>query len=78
LGGLPASHRECSYTELERCHTLLEGGSRGVHNARIDIAESLQVEEVCGVFGVLEHVRGRLVDRYGACTGIGIWAMPGV
>ena len=49
---------------LERGDALLEDVSGGVHDARVDVAELLQREEVGGVRGVFEGVRSRLVDRH--------------
>src|SRR6185436_4315518 len=34
-----------------------------IRDARIDVAERLQVEEARRVIGAVEHERGRLVDR---------------
>jgi hypothetical protein len=48
---------------FERRHALLEGGNRGVADARIDVAEGLQVEQAGRVFRRIEDEGGGLVDR---------------
>src|SRR5262249_51248279 len=48
---------------LESRDTLLEHRLGRVHDARVDVAEGLKVEQRRGVVHVLEHVGGRLVDR---------------
>ena len=48
---------------------LLQYIRRRVHDTRVDVAELLQAEEVCGMFGVAELVAGGLVDRHGARSG---------
>ena len=53
---------------FEARHALLEHRGRRVHDPRVDVAEPVEVEQVRGVLRVLEHVRGRLVDRHGTCA----------
>ena len=63
---------------FERRHPLLERRGGGVHDAGVDVAEALQVEQSGGVVGVLEDVRRGLVDRHGAGAGFGIGPLSGV
>jgi hypothetical protein len=56
-------------TTFERRHALLEGGDGGVADARIDVAEGLQVEQAGRVFRRIEDERGGLVDRQRARAG---------
>ncbi|MNS80873.1 hypothetical protein D3C72_1145700 [compost metagenome] len=45
-------------------HALLQHVGGGVHDARIDVARYLQVEQVRSVLGVIECVGHGLVDRH--------------
>jgi len=65
-GGLAARGADGPHPALECCDTLLEHRRRRVRDARVDVADALEVEEACGVVHVLEDIRGRLVDRHGA------------
>ena len=78
LRRLPAAHRQRAHAALQRRHALLERRRGRVHDARVDIAEALQVEERGGVRGVLENVGSGLVDRHGARAGFGIGPVSGV
>ena len=51
---------------------------RRVHDARVDVAELGEREEVCGVLAVAEHVGRRLVDRHRAGAGRRVGARAGV
>ena len=64
LGRLPAAGRDGADPALEAGHALLERGDRRVAEARVDVPVLLQREQVGGVLDVLEHERGRLVDRH--------------
>ena len=57
---------------FQRRQPLLEHGRGRVGNAGIDVAGALQVEQRCGVVGILKHVGSGLVDRDGACARYGI------
>jgi hypothetical protein len=57
---------------LQGRNALLEHGLGRVHDARIDVAEGLEVEQRRSVVDILEYVRGGLVDRRGAGAGGGI------
>ena len=48
---------------------LLEHRGGGVGEARIDVAEGLQIEERRGVIDIVEHIGGGLVDRRRARAG---------
>ena len=72
LRGLSAAHRQRAHSAFERRHALLERRRGGVHDARVDVAEALQIEQRRGVRGVLENVRSGLVDGHGARAGFGI------
>ena len=69
LGGMAARHGAGRGAALECCDALLEHRDRGVGDARVDVAEALQVEQRGGMVDVVEHEGGGLVDRRGARTG---------
>ena len=72
-GGLPRRQRERADAALERGEALLEHVRGRVHDARVDVAGDLEVEQVGAVLGVVERVRRGLVDwhRDGPCRGVG-------
>src|SRR5215469_3773021 len=78
LRGLTARYRQRSHASLERRHALLEHRRCRVHNARINVAEALEIKEIGGVLGVFEDVGCRLVNRHGARAGFGVRTMPGM
>lgn len=78
LGGLPGRDEEGTDATFERGDALLDGVLRRVHDARVDVAELLEREQVCRVLGVLEDVGGRLVDRQCACTCRRVGLLPGM
>ena len=63
---------------LERRHALLEHRHGGVGDARIDVAEGLQVEQRGGVLGRIEDEGGALVDRHGTGAGDGVRLLAGM
>jgi hypothetical protein len=63
---------------LQRGHPGLDHGLGGVHDARVDVADLGQREQVRGVLGAAELVRGRLVDRLGPRPGGRVGYLPGV
>jgi hypothetical protein len=71
-------HGEPGGAALQGCDALLEHGLGRVHDARVDVAEGLEVEQRRGVVDVLEHIGRRLVDRRGAGAGGGIRVGAGV
>ncbi len=72
LRRVPRGHGKRSSAPLQGRNALLEHGLGRVHDARIDVAEGLKVEQRRGVVDVLEHIGRRLVDRRGAGAGGGI------
>ena len=63
LGGMARGDGERRRSAFERGDALFEHGLRRVHDAGIDIAESLQAEERGGMVRVVEDEAGGLVDR---------------
>ncbi len=55
---------QCSHAAFKRCDALFEHVGGGIHDARVDVARHLQVEQVGAVLGVIEGVGGGLVDRH--------------
>ena len=49
---------------LQRCDPLFQHVGRGVHDARVDVARHLQVEQVGAVLRVVEGIGDGLVDRH--------------
>ena len=78
FGGLAGGGGQRGRSPFERGHALLEDVGRRVHDAGVDVAEFLQAEEPGGVIGVLEDVRGGLVDGDGAGSGRGVGFLPGM
>ena len=72
-GRLPGGEQECSGAALERGDALLDHGLGGVLDARVDVAELGEREQVLGVLGVIEDVGGGLVDRGRPCVRDRIW-----
>ena len=77
-GGLAGGVGERTGTAFEGREALLEDVRRRVHDARVDVAELLQAEEVRRVFRVTELVARRLVDRDRARTGGRVGFLAGV
>ena len=65
------SHGQPGNTTFERCYTLFQHVLCRVHDPCVDIAGYLQVKQVGAVLGVVECVRGGLVN--GHCSGTGGW-----
>ena len=63
-GRLPGSHRERRHAALERRHPLLQHGLGRIPDAGVDVAQLFQGEQIAGVFGRIELVRRRLIDRH--------------
>ncbi len=57
---------------------LLEHGLGRIRDARIDIAEGLEVEQRRGMINVLEDIGGGLIDRRDPGAGGGVWMGAGV
>ena len=69
---------ECCTSAFECGHSFLQRGHRGIGNARIDVAEGLQVEQRGGVIGAVEHEGRGLVDRQRASAGGRVGNLAGV
>ena len=78
FGGLPRGQEQRGHAALERRDALLNGISRRVHYSRVDVARFGQAEQRRGVVGVVEGVRGGLVDRQRPRVGRGVRGLPGV
>jgi hypothetical protein len=50
---------------FQRRQAFLQHGRRRIGNACVDVAGALQIEQACGVIGIVEHIRGGLIDRHG-------------
>ena len=57
---------------LQRRHAFLQHRVGGIHDAGIDVAEDLKVEQRRGMIGVFEDEGRGLVDRRGPRAGGGI------
>jgi len=62
--GLPRGQRQRADAAFQRGQALLQHVGGGVHDARVDVARNLQVEQVGAVLGVIEGIRHGLVDRH--------------
>ena len=69
LGGLAAGGGDRADPALEAGDALLERRDGRVAEPRVDVPVLLEREQVGGVLDVLEHERGRLVDRHLARAG---------
>ncbi len=70
--------RQSRYAAFQCRHALLEHVGRRVHNAGIDVPEFFQRKQVGTVFGVVESVGGRLVNRHGAGLSRRVGLLAGV
>ena len=77
-GRLPGRHGQRAGPAFDRGDALLEDVGGRIHQARVDVPEFLQREQIGGVLGALEDVRRRLVDRHGARAGGRIGNLAGV
>ncbi len=77
-GGHARCQRQAGHAALERRDALLEHVLRRVHDARVDVARHLEIEQVGTVLGVVERVRSGLVDRHGHGLGGGLGAVAAV
>ena len=62
--GLPRRQRKRGDAAFERGDALFQHRLRRVHDAGVDVAELLQREQVAGMFGRIELVGRRLIDRH--------------
>ena len=63
---------------FQRRQPLFEYRGRGIGNPGVDMAGTFQVEQRCGVIGILKDVGRGLIDRNRARAGDGIGALAGV
>ena len=75
---LPGGHRECRNAPFERRHALFQHVLRRVHDARVDVARHLQVEQVRAVLRVVKCIGHGLVDRHRHRLGGGVGRVSGV
>ena len=61
---LPGGERERRDAALERRQALLQHVLRRIHDARVDVARHLQVEQVGAVLRIVERVGDGLIDRH--------------
>ena len=66
---LTGSHGQRTHAAFQSRDTPLKSVLRRVHDARVNIAELLEREEIGGMFGAIEDERGRLIDRHRARVG---------
>ena len=78
LGRHAAGRRDRRAAAFERGAALFERSNRRVRQARIHIAEGLQIEQRRCVVGAVEDEARRLVNRQGARAGCGIRDLAGV
>uniref|UniRef100_A0A914YCT4 Uncharacterized protein n=1 Tax=Panagrolaimus superbus TaxID=310955 RepID=A0A914YCT4_9BILA len=62
--GLSRGQRQRADAAFQRGQALLQHVGGGVHDAGVDVARHLQVEQVGTVLGVIERIRYGLVDRH--------------
>ena len=77
-GRLPRGQRQRGDAAFERRDALLQHVVGRIHDARVDVAELLQREQVRGVLGVAELIGGGLIDRHGDRAGGRVGAPAGV
>src|SRR5581483_9894816 len=65
-------------TAFECRNALLEDVGRRIHDPGVDVSEFLQRKESAGVVGILEQIRGGLVDRHRTGAGGGIRGLTGM
>jgi hypothetical protein len=78
LRGMAAAAGKTGAAVFQRRDAFFQHRIGRVHQPRIDVAEDLQVEQRCGVIGILEHEGRGLIDRRGARAGGGIGLGSGV
>ncbi|KAG0922636.1 hypothetical protein G6F31_019838 [Rhizopus arrhizus] len=63
--GLARGQRQRGDAAFQRRHALLQHVGRGVHDAGIDVARHLQIEQVGAMLRIVERVGNRLIDGHG-------------
>jgi len=76
--GLTRRQGQGAHAAFQSCDALLEHVVGRIHDARVDVAEFLEREQVGGVLGVAELIRGCLIDRHRNGAGRGVRTPPGV
>ena len=71
-GGHAGRHHQPADAALHLGDALLQHRRRRVHDARVDVAGDLEVEQVGAMLGIVERIRGGLVDRHGGRLGRGL------
>ena len=76
LRGLSRTHGQGGHAAFQRRDPFLEYVRGGVHDARVDVPELPEAEQVCRVRGIVKRVRGGLVngDGPGPCGGVDLLA----
>ena len=75
---MPLAQATAARAALERRHAFFQRGHGRVAQARIDVAEGLQVEQAGGVVGAVEDEARGLVDRQRPRAGGGVGDLAGV
>src|SRR5215212_3392985 len=78
LGSLSRCRRQRANSLLQRGQPLLEDVGRGVHDPGVYIALFGEGEQVSRVVGIVEDIRGRLVDGYRPRRGCRVDLLPGM
>ena len=78
LRGVARGGRQRRRAAFQRRNARLKHRLRRVHDARVDVAESLQAEQRRGVLHIVEHIGGRLIDRGDARARRWVGLSPGM
>ena len=78
LGRHPARRRKRRAPVFQCGDALFQYGDSRIADARVDVAERLQIEQARRVIGGVENVGGRLVDRRCAAASHGVRNLPGM
>jgi hypothetical protein len=77
-GRLARGQGQSADAAFHRSDALFEDILGRIHDAGVDVAGDLEVEQVGAVLGAVEGIGGRLVDRYGDRLGRRFGAVAGV
>jgi hypothetical protein len=77
-GGLARGQGQAADPAFHRSDALFKDILGRIHDAGVDVAGDLEVEQVGSVLGAVEGIRGRLVNRYGDRLGRRFRAVAGV
>ena len=78
LGRHAARGRERGAAVFQRRDALLQHRNGRIADARVDVAERLQVEEARRMIRRVEDIRRCLIDRHRAASGHRVWDLAGV